>query len=274
MLNPLLRGKRLCTNARQNLSSDAQQAGRLCDSFHRRYYTVTLSILEYAKQRSCFSPLPSYRRLGQAMSRLLLVEDHVLVRESIRAFLREASFEVVGEASTGVEAVQLAEELQPDLVIMDIHLPEMSGIEATRRIRQTSPNIRVLALTAYNEQAYQRALTSAGASGFVLKTAALSDLLDEIRRALSEKAKARAHEVDPAAEMPEYQLTQREHEVLTCTARGWTNKQIGAHLNISDRTVQVHLQMIYQKLNATSRTEAVSRAIALSLISPVDESNG
>ena len=205
------------------------------------------------------------------MARLLLVEDHVLVRESIRGFLREASFDVVGEASTGVEAVQLAEALQPDLVLMDIHLPEMSGIEATRRIRQRSPQIRVLALTAYDEKAYQRALVSAGASGFVLKTAALSELLDEIRRALHESAPPGIDENDGETKPPDYQLTEREHEVLTCAARGWTNKQIGTHLAISDRTVQVHLQTIYQKLNATSRTEAVSRAIALSLISPIDE---
>lgn len=207
------------------------------------------------------------------MFRLLLVEDHVLVRQSIRRFLQEASFEVVGETGSGTEAVTLADRLQPDLVLMDIHLAEMSGIEATRRIRQRWPDVRVIALTAYNENAYRRALDDAGASGFILKTAALPELLAEIKRVLTDRRKTddRAALSDGVA--PDFHLTQREHEVLSCAARGWTNKQIGVHLNISDRTVQVHLQMVYQKLGATSRTEAVSRAIALSMISPVDDSN-
>jgi len=200
------------------------------------------------------------------MPRLLLVEDHVLVRQSIRAFLEEASLEVVGEASTGAEAVQLAIALQPDLVIMDVHLPDISGIEATRRIRQVCPDIHVIALTAYNEKAYRRALDDAGAEGFVLKTAELSDLLNAIRAVLPGESVASDAQVDPCGEnMP---LTDREFEVLTCTARGWTNKQIGLHLKISDRTVQVHLQAIYHKLNVANRTEAVLRAMALGLVHP------
>lgn len=206
------------------------------------------------------------------MSRLLLVEDHVLVRESIRRFLQEASFEVVGEAGSGSEAVQLADALQPDLVIMDIHLPEMSGIEATRQIRQRAPGVRVIALTAYNENAYRRALIDAGASGFILKTAAFSEFLAEIERVLTDTQQP-CHDAQTDAIAPDFQLTQREHEVLSCAARGWTNKQIGVQLHISDRTVQAHLQMIYQKLGVTSRTEAVARAIALSIISPIDETS-
>ena len=205
------------------------------------------------------------------MFRLLLVEDHVLVRQSIRRFLQEASFDVVGETGSGTEAVQLADRLQPDLVLMDIHLSEMSGIEATRQIRQRTPDIRVIALTAYNENAYRRALDDAGASGFILKTAALPELVSEIERVLTDKLQRPNRETTSDTITPDFQLTQREHEVLSCAARGWTNKQIGAHLNISDRTVQVHLQTIYQKLGATSRTEAVTRAIALSIISPSDE---
>jgi DNA-binding NarL/FixJ family response regulator len=202
--------------------------------------------------------------------RLVLVEDHVLVRESIRAFLQEAAFDVVGEASTGSEAVQLANELQPDLVLLDIHLPEMNGIEAARRIRQQVPDTRLIALTAYNEKAYQRAFANAGAHGFVLKTAAFSELLSEIQRVLADPNPADGG-IDPSSTADEHALTKREHEVLSCAAKGWTNKQIGAYLHISDRTVQVHLQTIYQKLDATSRTEAVSRAIARGIISPVDK---
>lgn len=204
------------------------------------------------------------------MHRLLLVEDHVLVRQSLSAFLRGASFDVVGEASTGLEAVHMADELTPDLIIMDVHLPGMSGIEATRLIRQGSRAVRIVALTAYNERAYQRALEQAGADGFVLKTASFDELLAEIARVMAEKPERQRS----ADTLPALQLTQREHEVLACAALGWTNKQIGLHLSISDRTVQVHLQTVYHKLGATSRTEAVSRAIALGIISPIDNANG
>jgi len=212
------------------------------------------------------------------MIRLLLAEDHVLVRQSIRAFLQGADFEVVGEAGTGVEAVQLALELQPDLVIMDVHLPEMNGIEATRRIRQQCPNIQVIALTAYNEKAYKRALSEAGAAAFVLKTAEFSELLTAIQQVISNYVEIKENKTADAMEAvtllsdvapSAYALTDRELDVLACTARGWTNKQIGTYLNISDRTVQVHLQAIYNKFDAATRTEAVSRAISLGIIGPI-----
>ncbi len=202
------------------------------------------------------------------MTRLLLVEDHVLVRQSIRAFLEGAALDVVGEASNGSEAVQMTLDLQPDLVIMDVHMPEMSGIEATRRIRRLCPNVRVIALTAYNEKAYQRAFSEVGADGFVLKTAEFSELLKVIQGVM-----ATPREGTMPAPRPESnsQLTERELEVLVSAARGWTNKQIGVHLNISDRTVQVHLQAIYQKLDVTNRTEMVLRALTLGIIHQNDE---
>lgn len=202
------------------------------------------------------------------MTRLLLVEDHVLVRQSIRAFLEGANFEVVGEASSGAEAVQLATDLQPDLIIMDVHLPEMSGIEATRRIRRVLPDVRVVALTAYNEKAYQRAFSEAGADGFVLKTSEFSELLKVIQTVIAAPRDRVMTVPQPESASP---LTERELEVLVCAARGWTNKQIGVHLNISDRTVQVHLQAIYQKLDVTNRTEMVLRALTLGIIHQNDE---
>lgn len=202
------------------------------------------------------------------MIRLLLVEDHVLVRQSIRAFLQGANFEVIGETGTGSEAVQLALELQPDIVIMDIHLPDMSGIEATRRIRRQCPDIHVIALTAYNEKVYQRALSDAGADGYILKTAEFSELVDTIQRVIS--APPDVPNLSGGATTLECPLTEREIEVLGCAAKGWTNKQIGVHLGISDRTVQVHLQTIYQKLRVATRTEAVLRAIVLGIIAPIE----
>lgn len=201
------------------------------------------------------------------MTRLLLAEDHVLVRQSIRAFLENAGFSVVGEARTGLEAVALAQTLQPNVIVMDIHLPEMNGIEAARRIRQQNPDVRVIALTAYNEKAYQRALKEAGADGFVLKTAEFAELLRAIQRALDNQASASSAR---PVHKPAYPLTERELEVLMCAKRGWTNKQIGAQLGISDRTVQVHLQAIYHKLGVTNRTEAVLRGMTLNLIQPIE----
>jgi|SRR5690606_16484297 NarL family two-component system response regulator LiaR len=203
------------------------------------------------------------------MTRLLLVEDHVLVRQSIRAFLQSAAFEVVGEAGTGSEAIQLAIDLEPDLIIMDIHLPEMSGIEATRQIRRQCPDARIIALTAYNERAYQRALRDAGADGFVLKTAEFSELVNMIQQVMVNGREALVIPQSEPLEMNNL-LTEREREVLGCVARGWPNKQIGLHLEISDRTVQVHLQSIYQKLDATNRTEAVLRALVLGIVHPIE----
>jgi len=202
------------------------------------------------------------------MTRLLLVEDHVLVRQSIRAFLQSADFEIVGEAGTGPEALDLAYKLRPDLVLMDIHLPKMNGIEATRRIRRECPDIRIVVLTAYEEKAYRRALTEIGVDGIVVKTMEFSELLSTIQKALSSESRTSRITCSATGDQ-RGTLTEREIEVLKCAARGWTNKQIGLHLNISDRTVQVHLQAIYQKFGVTTRTEAVLRAVNLDLISPI-----
>lgn len=198
--------------------------------------------------------------------RVLLAEDHKLVRQGTRLYLESEGVEVVGEATNGREALELARALRPDVVVMDIHLPELTGIEATRRIRHELPDVRVLALTAYDNPAYVQALLDAGADGFVLKTAELSELL----RALREVAVGRLA-FDPAVMSKASQeagdgLTEREREVLLYAARGLTNKQIGAALFISDRTVQGHLQHIYEKLGAVSRTEAVTTALARGLI--------
>jgi len=133
----------------------------------------------------------------------------------------------------------------------------------------------VIALTAYNEKAYQRALSDSGAVGFVLKTAEFSELLTVIQRVMSDQkepqnTKGVRTATNQSEDVPSgYSLTDRELDVLTCTARGWTNKQIGVFLNISDRTVQVHLQAIYHKFDATNRTEAVSRAISLGIVQPM-----
>ena len=174
---------------------------------------------------------------------------------------------VVGEATNGREAVEMAGNLQPDVVVMDIHLPELTGVEATRRIRHDHPDIRILVLTAYDEPAYVHALLDAGADGFILKTAELSALynaLNEVavgRKAYDPEslARARKHIATMSAQIES--LTERERDVLTQVSRGKTNKEIGNILFISDRTVQGHLKNIYQKFGVNTRTEAVAVAL-------------
>jgi DNA-binding NarL/FixJ family response regulator len=204
--------------------------------------------------------------------RVLLAEDHKMVRQGTRLYLEGMGVEVVGEATTGVEAVRLAHELQPDVLVMDIHMPELTGIEATRRIRHDHPAIRVLVLTAYDEPAYIHALLEAGADGFVLKTAELSELYRTLEEVAVGHSAFDASSLEKAADYRQNTptlvegLTERELEILSYAARGLTNKQIGQALFISDRTVQGHLQNIYQKLGAGTRTEAVTAALQHGLI--------
>jgi DNA-binding NarL/FixJ family response regulator len=204
--------------------------------------------------------------------RVLLAEDHPIVRQGIKLFLESMDVDVVGEATNGREAVQLTRELQPDVVVMDVHMPELTGIEATRRIRHENDHIRVLVLTAYDEPAYIHALLEAGADGFVLKTAELSTLLTALkevasgRQAFDVNTLARAEQIKDETPAMVEGLTDREIEVIRYAARGLTNKQIGSELFISDRTVQGHLQNIYQKLGVSTRTEAVSTALKHGMI--------
>jgi len=205
--------------------------------------------------------------------RVLLADDHVLVRQGIRQFLEEAGdIEVVGEASNGEEALHLAEVHRPDLAVMDIHMPGGSGVEATRRIKERWPGMRVLVLTAYDDDPYVFALLQAGADGYVLKTASADELVRAvhsihqgqsalspeiaakvIRQVKSGKPGAASDQVEP--------LTERELDVIRLAAQGKTNRQIGIELGISHRTVQGHLASIYGKLDVNSRTEAVTEAL-------------
>lgn len=197
--------------------------------------------------------------------RVLLAEDHRLVRQGTRLYLESQGINIVGEATNGREAVEMARALRPDVVVLDIHMPELTGIEAARRIRHELPDVRILILSAYDQPAYVQALLEAGADGYVLKTAELSQLLKALREVAQGQA---AFAPELLASAPGANgLTEREREVLLHAARGSTNKQIGSALFISDRTVQGHLQSIYVKLGVTSRTEAVTTALAKGWIS-------
>jgi DNA-binding NarL/FixJ family response regulator len=204
---------------------------------------------------------------------VVLADDHAVVRKGIREFLEaEDDIQVVAEAADGQQAVALVAEHQPDVAVLDIQMPGVSGIEATRRIKAENPDVRVLILTAYDDDPYIFALLQAGASGYVLKTADSSDLVQAVRAvhrgesaldpAVAQKVVQQLTSGRPlgAQAVPEA-LTEREVEVLRLVAKGLTNKAIGQALGISDRTVQGHLANIYGKLGVSSRTEAVTEAL-------------
>jgi DNA-binding NarL/FixJ family response regulator len=211
--------------------------------------------------------------------KILLVEDHKIVREGTRQLLEQApDMNIVGEAADGLEAVRLVAELHPNVVVMDVRMPKLNGIEATRTITTHFPEIRILILSAYDDDSYVFPLLEAGASGYLLKTASGTELAEAIRRvaagetALSPRITTKL--VDHlgkrgsyrAAEMQEG-LTGREMEVLRATAYGQPNKAIAGALAISPQTVQVHLRNIFSKLGVNNRSEAVAYAIRHGLIS-------
>lgn len=201
--------------------------------------------------------------------RILLAEDHVVVREGTRRLLEgEKDFQVVGEAGDGEEAVGLAARLKPDVVIMDISMPKLNGIEATKQIKALSPSMAVLVLTGYDYDEYIFAMLEAGAAGYLLKSVSGDELINAIRAVhagepvlhpvVIRKLTARLRPAAAQAEArPAELLTRREMEVLELAAKGLTNKDIGEKLFISVRTVQAHLRSIFNKLSLGSRTEAV-----------------
>jgi DNA-binding NarL/FixJ family response regulator len=210
--------------------------------------------------------------------KVMLVEDHVLVREGTREMLdQEEDLCVVAEAGDGEQAVQLAAEHHPDIIIMDIAMPKLNGIEATRQIKAANPTTSVLVLTAYDDDQYVFAFLEAGAAGYLLKDVSTSDLIEAIRSVHSGESvlhpavarKVINHFVRHSDEShsetgdPLERLTDREMEVLKLAGKGMTNREIAADLTISIRTVQVHLSNVFSKLGVGSRTEAVLYALRM-----------
>ncbi len=220
---------------------------------------------------------------------ILLVDDHDVVRTGLRSFLNtQEDVQVVAEACNGEEALQRAEEVKPDLVIMDITMPGMDGLEATRKLKARNPECLVLALTVHEDKQYFMEMLSAGASGYITKRAAADDLVAAIR------AVALGHVyLQPALArwlLDDYQrlvkqeqeqvkpvengepavgldiLSQREREVLELVGQGWNNQQIGRQLNLSPKTIARHRERIMNKLNLHSRTGLVKFAIRTGLI--------
>jgi len=208
--------------------------------------------------------------------RVLLADDHAVVWAGIRQFLEHAGdIQIVAEADDGEMAQKLIQQYQPDVAVLDIQMPKATGIEVTRWMRLNQYKIGVLILTAYDDDPYIMAVLQAGANGYVLKTAAPNELIQAVRDVYAGKSaldaaiaqKLMAHLYSQKDQPPVEQLTEREMEVLSLTAKGYTNKAIGVQLGISDRTVQGHLAHIFGKLQAGSRTEAVMRAVSLGWIS-------
>ncbi len=204
--------------------------------------------------------------------RVVLADDHGVVRRGIRDFLAEAGdIAVVAEAENGLQAFDLVAQHQPDVVMLDIQMPGENGIEVARRLRADGLTLGILILTAFDDPPYIKAALEAGANGYVLKSSDADEIIEAVRAAhegktmLSVKLGASLANVLASRELAS-QLSEREQDVLRLAARGLTNKAIGFQLSISDRTVQGHLAKIYEKLGASSRTEAVIRAVRLGLI--------
>ena len=208
--------------------------------------------------------------------RILIVDDHAVVRQGLRMFLGlDPELEIVGEAADGVQAVEQAKELTPDVVLMDLLMPNMDGIQATAIIRRELPDVEVIALTSVLEDGSVVGAVRAGAIGYLLKDAEPNELCRAIRAAaagqvqLSPKAAERLMREVRAPESPEA-LTEREIEVLRLLAQGQSNKEIARSLTIGEKTVKTHVSNILAKLNVPSRTHAALYAVRIGLVTLKD----
>ncbi|MBI2886288.1 MAG: response regulator transcription factor [Chloroflexi bacterium] len=215
-------------------------------------------------------------------TQVIIVDDHPMVREGLRGMLAtDRAIQVVGEATTGVEAVDLVGRLRPDVVLMDIRMPDMDGLAATRQIKQEHPEVSVIMVTMYDNPDYLFQAVSAGAAGYVLKDVSRFELLQTIRTVMSggsflnsdlmtqclqrlaSHGRAAGQE---GAGAPE-RLTAREMEVLKLVTEGLSNKEIAARLTVSVATVKTHVEHIIQKLQVSDRTQAAVAAVTRGLLS-------
>ena len=207
-------------------------------------------------------------------TKIMLAEDHTVVREGTRKLLESQNdFEIVGEANNGEEAVELAGKLHPDVVVMDIAMPKLSGIEATKQIKALYPGMAILVLTGYDNDEYVFALIEAGAAGYLLKEASGDELINAIRLVVAGEPvlhpriirkildRLRTPDENNAEPISTELLTPREMEVLGLASRGMSNAEIADSLYLSVRTVQAHLRSIFNKLGVGSRSEAIVYAL-------------
>ncbi len=211
--------------------------------------------------------------------RILIVDDHEMVRNGLSVMMqREEDFTVVGEAQNGKEAVEMVSELRPDVVLMDLRMPEMDGVEAMRQIRAKQDDVKFLVLTTYDTDEYIFDAIQAGAKGYLLKDASREELFRAVRTvnrgesliepAVVSRVLDRLTELSRrAAQGPDHlALSEREVQVLQLMARGSANKQIAGDLSITESTVKTHVANIFQKLEVSHRTEAVTKAISQGII--------
>jgi two-component system, NarL family, response regulator NreC len=208
-------------------------------------------------------------------TRLLLAEDHVLVRQGLRVLLEQAGMVVIGEASDGLEALQLAQVHQPDVAIMDITMPHLNGLETARRLREVAPQTKVLVLSMHTEEPYVLEALQAGAVGYVLKTQAAADIVQAIHAAL-QGAIYLSPQVTigvvqaylSGSTLPQDPLTSREREIVQRIAEGQTTKEIAAHLGLSVKTVESHRINLMRKLDIHETATLVRYAIRRGLTTP------
>lgn len=220
------------------------------------------------------------------MIRIVLADDHAVVRQGTAELLRrEPDLDVIAEAENGLQAFEFAQRLKPDIVIMDVRMPVLSGIEATKMILEKVPEVQVLVLTAHEDDQYLFSLLEAGASGYLLKTAPVSELvraIHQVHEGYSPIDPSIIHKLvkhvserkgtlsSPDGEQGLEPLTAREKEVLQLLANGLSNRAIAGSLVISERTVQAHLTNIFSKMSVRSRLEAVTTAIRLGWLTTQD----
>lgn len=205
--------------------------------------------------------------------RVLIVDDHAMVRRGLAAFLRaKPDLRLVGEAAGGGEAITLCEQLQPDVVLMDLMMPGMSGVEATAAIRSRWPGVQVIALTSFGDRELVRDALAAGALSYLLKNVSAEDLAEAIRAACAGRSTLAAEAVQalvqPAAASPEVgrDLTAREREVLALLVKGMTNPEIAERLVVSRATAKAHVSNVLSKLGVSNRAEAVALALQRKLV--------
>ena len=211
-----------------------------------------------------------------AKTRIMIVDDHEVVRLGMRAaFEAEPDLVVVGEASNGAEALAKMPVLDPELILMDVRMEKMDGIEACREIKSRYPDVIILMITSYTDEDAVISSILAGASGYLLKHLSRSELLRSIRRASSGQslidAEATKRAMEHLTQMPGSELTEREREVLALVARGFTNKQIADKLYVSEKTARNHVSHILEKLGLSRRSEAAAFAVEHKLVPPREQ---
>jgi len=209
--------------------------------------------------------------------RLMLVDDHRMLREGLRRSLEEEGFYVVGEAADGEAAVRLVPAAKPDVILMDVSMPDMDGVEATKRILQNSPEQRVVMLTMHADKDLIDQAIKAGAVGYLTKDCSIDEVIDAVRMAangetalspaLAKTMLTEVRKIDEKAAREEDRLvTKREEEVLQLIADGCSTPEVAQKLYISQKTVKNHLASIYQKLDARDRTQAVLQAVRMGIV--------